>query len=109
MIFIIFIYNDWYYIRPNYYKTIYQKLKRIKGFKHSHLTNQLEGVTQSKPITNTNCHMLIYGTSGSGKTSNLEHYLNQTKTNSFKYAHIQIPKLVQCIVQYVFERLKITV
>ena len=31
--------------------------------------------------SHTNCHMLIYSTSGSGKTSFLKYYLDQTKTN----------------------------
>ena len=78
----------WYNTKPGYYKKVYQKLKQIKGFKHSHLTNQPEEVSHSTPISNTamlathtNCHMLIYGTSGAGKTSYLKYYLDQTKSN----------------------------
>ena len=81
VIFIIVLYIYWYYIRPRHYEKLYQKLKQFKGFKKSHPTDQPEEVSQSKPITNTNCHMLIYGTSGSGKTSFLKYYLNQTKSN----------------------------
>ena len=31
------------------------------------------------PITNTNCHVLIFGSSGSGKTIFLKQYLDQTE------------------------------
>ena len=56
-----------------------KKLLQFKGFKHSHL----DGVDTSQnqqlapPIENTNSHFLIYGSSGSGKTSYLKHYLTQ--------------------------------
>ena len=70
-----------YYISPWLYKKLYQKPKQFKGFKYSHLTNQPEELPQPQPPTNTNCHVLIYGTSGSGKTSFLEYYLDQTKSN----------------------------
>ena len=66
---------------PRHYKKLYQKLKQFKGFKYSYLTNQPEQLPQPQPVSNTNCHMLIYGTSGSGKTSFLKYYLNQTKSN----------------------------
>ena len=56
-----------------------QRLKQFKEVKHSHITNQPEEVSQSKPVSNTNCHMLIFGTSGSGQTSFLKYYLDQTK------------------------------
>ena len=79
--FIIGLYIYWYYIRPRHYEKLYQKLKQFKGIKKSHLTNQPEEISPSKPITNTNSHMLIYGTSGSGKTSFLKYSLDQTKTN----------------------------
>ena len=81
VIFIMGLYIYWYYIKPNFYKKLYKKLKQFKGFKHSHLTNQPEEISQSKPISNINSHFLIYGTSGSGKTSFLKYYLDQTKTN----------------------------
>ena len=61
-------------------KKIYQKLKQFKGFKLSHLPNKPEEEHQLKPISDTNCHMLIYGTSGSGKISFLKYYLDQTKS-----------------------------
>ena len=81
VIFITVLYIYWYYIRPRHYQKLYQKLKQFKGFKKSHLTDQPEEVSPSKPITNTNSHMLIYGTSGSGKTSFLKYYLDQTKSD----------------------------
>ena len=65
VIFIIVSYIYWYYIKPNYYKKLYQKLEQFKGFKYSHLTNKEEEQELTPPNTNTNCHMLIYGTSGS--------------------------------------------
>ena len=74
-------YIHWYYIRPRHYEKLYQKLKQFKEFEKSHLTNQPEEISPSKPITNTNSHMLNYGTSRSGKTSFLKHYSDQTKTN----------------------------
>ena len=64
VIFIIVLYVYWYYIRPRHYEKLYQKLKQFKGLKKSHLTDQPKDEPQVKPITNTNCHMLIYGTSG---------------------------------------------
>ena len=76
---IIVFYIYWYYIRPRHYEKLFQKLKQFKGFKHSLLTNQSEEVSQSKPLSHTNCHLLYYGTSGSGKTSFLKYYLDQTK------------------------------
>ena len=83
VIFIIVLYIYWYYIRPRHYEKLYQKLKRFKGFKKSHLqrscptvTDQPKDEPQVKPITNTNCHFLVYGTSGSGKTSFLKYYLD---------------------------------
>ena len=81
VIFIIVLYIYWYYIRPRHYEKLYQKLKQFKGFKKFHITNQPEKISPSKPNTNTNSHMLIYGTSGSGKTSFLKSYLDQTITN----------------------------
>ena len=81
VIFIIILWVYWYYIRPNYYKNLYQKLKQFKGFKHSHLTNKEEEQELTPPNTNTNCLFLVFGTSGSGKTSFLKYYLDQTKTN----------------------------
>ena len=81
VIFIIVLYIYRYYIRPRHYEKLYQKLKQFKGFKYSHLTNKEEEQELTPPNTNKNCHMLIYGTSGSGKTSFLKYYLDQTKTN----------------------------
>ena len=77
--FSITLYIDWYYIRPSHYKKSYQISKQFKGFKHSHLSNQPEELPQPQPVSNTNCHMLFNGTSGSGKKSFLKYYLYQTK------------------------------
>ena len=58
----------------------YKKLLQFKGFKYSHLDGV--GTSQNQqlavPIKNTNSHFLIYGSSGSGKTSFIKHYLTQT-------------------------------
>ena len=55
---------------------------QFQGFKHSHLTNQEGGASQEQELTpavnNTNCHFLLFGSSGSGKTTFLKYYLNQT-------------------------------
>ena len=70
----------WYYGRPNWYKPIYKTLLQFEWFKYSHLTNQEQqgGASQlTQPVSNTNCHMLIYGSSASRKTSFLKHYLSQ--------------------------------
>ena len=47
----------------------YGKLKQFKGFKYPHLTNQEEQQELTPPITTTNCHFLLFGSSGSEKTS----------------------------------------
>ena len=75
----------WNYIRPRQYKTIYKKLLQFAGFKYSHLTNQerdqenKESHEESPSHNNSHCnaHFIIYGSSGSGKTSFLKHYLAQ--------------------------------
>ena len=81
VIFVIVLYIYWYYTKIGYCKKLYQKLKQFKGFEHFHLPNQPKEEPQLKPITNTNCHTLFYGTSGSGKTSFLKFYLEQTISN----------------------------
>ena len=64
-------------------KQIYKKLLQFERFKHSHLTNQeQQGEALTQPVSNTNCHMLIYGSSASGKTSFLKHYLTQIPRKS---------------------------
>ena len=76
----------WNYIRPRQFKTIYKKLLQFAGFKYSHLTNQeRESCREQKALGeaseeaphNNNSHFIIYGSSGSGKTSFLKHYLAQ--------------------------------
>ena len=77
----------WNYIRPRQFKTIYKKLLQFAGFKYSHLTNQEREAPQdtreashnnnSHNNSHCNAHFIIYGSSGSGKTSFLKHYLAQ--------------------------------
>ena len=76
----------WNYIRPRQFKTIYKKLLQFAGFKYSHLTNQerescheQEAIGEIPHSNNSRCnaHFIIYGSSGSGKTSFLKHYLAQ--------------------------------
>ena len=72
----------WNCIRPRHFKTIYKKLLQFAGFKYSHLSNQeRESCREQKAIGetphNNNSHFIIYGSSGSGKTSFLKHYLAQ--------------------------------
>ena len=77
----------WNYIRPIQFKTIYKKLLQFAGFKYSHLTNQEREATReatheathnnSHNNSHCNAHFIIYGSSGSGKTSFLKHYLAQ--------------------------------
>ena len=82
IIIIVFIFiTYWRYIRPKWYKKIHKKLSHFEWFKYSHLTNQggasQEGEALTQSVRNTNCHMLIYGSSASGKTSFLKHYRTQ--------------------------------
>ena len=74
----IILYTSRCYIRRRRYKKLYQKLKQFKGFKYSHSTNQTEEEELPQPVSNTICHRLIYGTSGSGETSFFKYNLNQT-------------------------------
>ena len=82
--FVVAIY--WNYIRPRQYKTIYKKLLQFAGFKYSHLTNQ--EIKESRDDmglglpkdAQSNSHFIIYGSSGSGKTSFLKHYLGPYTT-----------------------------
>ena len=72
----------WNYIRPRQVKTINKKLLQFAGFKYSHLTNQeREAPQDTREATHNhshcNAHFIIYGSSGSGKTSFLKHYLAQ--------------------------------
>ena len=86
--FIVVIY--WNYIRPRQFKTIYKKILQFAGFKYSHLTNQEREATREQEAigeespreathnnSHNNSHFIIYGSSGSGKTSFLKHYLSQ--------------------------------
>ena len=75
----------WNYIRPRQNKTICKKLLQFAGFKYSHLTNQeikeyrddmgLGLPKDACEAPHINSHFIIYGSSGSGKTSFLKHYL----------------------------------
>ena len=70
----------WNYIRPNWYKQIYEELLLFEGFKNSHLTNQEIEATREDGLgvikdSHNNSHFIIYGSSGSGKTYFLKHYL----------------------------------
>ena len=84
--FIVVIY--WNYIRPRQFKTKFKKLLQFAGFKYSHLSNQEREATREQEIKESheatreaevhgNSHFIIYGSSGSGKTSFLKHYLAQ--------------------------------
>ena len=92
IIIVIIVVIYWNYIRPMFFKKIYKKLLQFDGFKYSHLTNQegeatIEESTHTASHSNThsnmheathsNMHFIIYGSSGSGKTSFLKHYLAQ--------------------------------
>ena len=89
----------WNYIRPRQFETIYKKLLQFAGFKYSHLTNQerescheQEAIGETPHINNSHCnaHFIIYGSSGSGKTSFLKHYLAQRPTTAPAIAHAVI-------------------
>ena len=56
-----------------------KKLLQFQGFKYSHLTNQEEEQKLTQVASNTNCHFLKFGSSGSGRTSFLKYCLDQTK------------------------------
>ena len=79
----IFVGIYWNYIRPRQFKTIYKKLLQFAGFKYSHLTNQEREAPQDtreatrEAEVHGNSHFIIYGSSGSGKTSFLKNYLAQ--------------------------------
>ena len=81
----------WNYIRPRQFKTIYKKLLQFAGFKYSHLTNrerdqvnkESHEESPSHNISHCNAHFIIYGSSGSGKTSFLKHYLAHTKKSNY--------------------------
>ena len=76
----------WNYIRPRQFKTIYKKLLQFAGFKYFHLTNQEREAPQDtreatrEAEVHGNSHFIIYGSSGSGKTSFLKHSLAQVAT-----------------------------
>ena len=82
----------WNYIRPRQFKTFYKKLLQFAGFKYSHLTKQEreqeaidEAAHNNNAHNNSHCnaHFIIYGSSGSGKTSFLKHYLAHTKKSNY--------------------------
>ena len=67
-------------------KQFVKKLLQFAGFKYSHLTNQEikesrddMGLGLPKDV-HSNSHFIIYGRSGSGKTSFLKHYLGPYTT-----------------------------
>ena len=62
-------------------KKFFKKLLQFQRFKYSHLTHQEEEQELTQGASNTNCHFLIFRSSGSGKTSFHKHYLDQTKSN----------------------------
>ena len=77
----------WSYIRPRQYKTKFKKLLQFAGFKYIHLTAEgtsegtAEGTNQELGLvkdSHNNSHFIIYGSSGSGKTSFLKYYLSQS-------------------------------
>ena len=80
----IIVVTYWNYICPRQFKTIYKKLLQFAGFKYSHLTNQereqeIKESREESPHNNSHCnaHFIINGSSGSGKTSFLKHFLAQ--------------------------------
>ena len=86
----------WNYIRPRQFKTIYKKLLQFAGFKYSHLANQErescheqeaigEAAHNNNAHKNSHCnaHFIIYGSSYSGKTSFLKHYLTHRKKSIY--------------------------
>ena len=83
IIIVIIVVIYWNYIRPMFFKKIYKKLLQFDGFKYTHLTNQEGEATietshsNMHEATHSNMHFIIYGSSGSGKTSFLKHYLAQ--------------------------------
>ena len=60
-------------------KQFIKKLLQFAGFKYSHLTNQEREQEQEPTRDHCNAHFIIYGSSGSGKTSFLKHYLSQIR------------------------------
>ena len=45
------------------------------------MPNQEQEHENEQPIINTKCYFVIFGTSGSGKTSFLNYYLDQTNSD----------------------------
>ena len=56
-------------------------MKHFHGLKYFLLTIQAEPGQLTPPISNTNYQVLVYGSSGSGKSSFIVYYSNQTKAN----------------------------
>ena len=81
IIIVIIVVIYWNYIRPMFFKKIYKKLLQFDGFKYTHLTNQEGEATietshsNMHEATHSNMHFIIYGSSGSGKTSFLKYCL----------------------------------
>ena len=68
-------------MRPSHYQK--KRMKQFNGYKYS--TLQTEPVEQDikQPIGIANSHILLHGTSGSGKTYFLKDYLDKRKKYIF--------------------------
>ena len=64
-----------------------------------HLTNQEEEQKEIR-ASHTNCHFLIFGSSGSWKTSFLKYYLNQTKSDFIVFGRDSIEFHEQNVVSW---------
>ena len=58
-LYFVSIWIYWSYIRPRHYKKLFNNPKQLKGFKYPH-SNNAEPEQLVVPISNTNCHLLVY-------------------------------------------------